>query len=385
MTNPSHKAKGRKLRLVGASVLVLAVAVAVSGIASRAHNKTELAHQTTDLAIPTVAVVSPRTGEGVQDMVLPGTIDAYYEASIHARVGGYLKDWRQDIGAHVKAGQLLAEIDAPELDQELVRARADYATAQANAALAALTARRWQALQGTESVSQQSIDEHSAEAEAKKAAAFAAKANLDRLQALIGFKRIVAPFAAVVTARKTDIGDLITPASGQELFSVADTHEMRIYVHVPQAMSAMLTPGMTVLVRLPQYPHRDFKAHLDTTSNAVDRASRSLLVELLAPNADGLLWPGTYGEVHFRLPADKNVLQVPSSALLFRRHGTELAVVDAHDRIHLKPVELGRDFGTIIEIRSGLSASDRVVDNPSDSIAEGDQVRVAAAKQDGRS
>jgi RND family efflux transporter MFP subunit len=368
--------------------MVIAVAIAANGIIGRTQSKATLAQWTTAQAIPSVKVIRPLAGTGNQELVLPGNIEAFYEAPIYARVSGYVKMWYQDIGAKVKAGQLLAEIDTPDLDQQLNQARADLGTAQATASLAEIGARRWQALQNSESVSQQAVDEHTGDAAAKKANVAAAQANVQRLMAMENFKRITAPFDGVVTARKTDIGALINAGSGAgpELFSVADLHQMRVYVKVPQAQAALLKPGMTAKLKLPQYPDRLFDATLTASANAVAKDSRSLLVQLLADNPGGMLWSGTFAEVHFQLPANPDILHVPTSAVLFRQNGAELAVVGPDGRIILKPVDLGRDLGTTVEVRSGITATDQVVDGPSDSIDNGDQVKIAdaAVAQGGR-
>lgn len=372
----------RHLKLVGFVALAVAGAIAANGIIGRSHSEAHLAEWTKEQAIPSVTVITPKSGTGGMELVLPGDVEAYIEAPIYARVSGYVKAWYQDIGAHVKSGQLLADIDTPDLDQQLAQAQADLGTAKANAALADIGARRWQALQSTDSVSQQSVDERTGEAAAKKANVEAAQANVRRLTALQNFKRLTAPFDGVVTVRKTDIGALINAGSGTgpELFKVADIHRMRVYVRIPQAQAAGLQAGMKAKLKLPQYPDRRFDAVLTTTANAVSKDSRSLLVELQVDNVDGLLWPGTYAEVHFQLPDDPTILHVPTSALLFRKEGMELATVGEDGKIVLKPVELGRDLGTEVEIRSGILATDKVVESPSDSVASGDVVKIDDGK-----
>jgi len=312
---------------------------------------------------------------------LPGQVEANYEAPIHARVSGYLKMWYEDIGAHVKAGQLLAEIDTPDLDQQLLQAKASLASAKADAELAELTAKRWKASIVANAVSQQTIDEKVGDATARQAQADAAAANVQRLNVLESFKRVVAPFDGIVTARKTDIGALINASgeSGPELFSVADLHKIRVYVRVPQAFSSMLTPGMTAVLKLPQFPDQPFEAKLDTTSNAIDHDSRTVLAEFLMDNPNGKLWPGTYAETHLQLPANPTMLHVPTSALLFRQDGMMVAAVGKGDKVELRSVTLGRDLGTQVEVLSGVAAADRIIDIPPDSIATGDKVRVQTA------
>jgi RND family efflux transporter MFP subunit len=358
-----------------------ATALGVSGVLTRQHDEARLAQWTQAQAIPTVDVVTPKRGVKDQELVLPGDVEAFYEAPIYARVPGYLKMWYQDIGARVKAGQLLALIDTPDLDQQLEQEKHDLASAQANANLADLTAKRWEALLKTQAVSQQTADEKTGDAVAKKAMVAASQANVDRLLALEEFKRITAPFDGIVTARKTDIGDLINVGSdsGVELFKVADIHKMRIYVRVPQAYAGQLHPGLVADLRLSQFPNETFTARLTTTSNAITKESRTVLVELMADNSDGKLWPGTFAEVHFKLPPEAGVYRVPTSALVFRENGLELATVGPGNKVVMKPITAGRDLGTEIEVRSGLAPTDRVIDSPPDSLSAGDVVKVAAA------
>jgi RND family efflux transporter MFP subunit len=367
----------RRLRRIGLIAAIAAAALAATGIGSRMLGEARLAARTEEEAIPTVAIITPGRGLKDQELVLPGDIQAWFEAPIHARVGGYLKQWYQDIGAHVKSGQLLAEIDTPDLDQQLAQAEADLAAAQAKLDLADLTSKRWRALLKTDSVSQQETDERAGDAEAKKADVNAARANVDRLMALEAFKRIVAPFDGIVTARDTDVGALINAGggAGPELFKVADVHKMRIYVRAPQAMSGAIVTGDIADVRLPQNPDADFKAVVVTSSRAINQASRTLLIELQADNPDGALQPGAYAEVHFRLANSPNAMTLPSTATLFREHGLEVATVGAGDRVVLKPIRVARDLGAQLIIASGLDPTDRVIDSPPDSLAEGDPVR----------
>ncbi len=377
---PSSKGKQpamRRLRRIGLIAAIAAAALAATGIGSRMLGEARLAARTEEEAIPTVAIITPGRGLKDQELVLPGDIQAWFEAPIHARVGGYLKQWYQDIGAHVKSGQLLAEIDTPDLDQQLAQAEADLAAAQAKLDLADLTSKRWRALLKTDSVSQQETDERAGDAEAKKADVNAARANVDRLMALEAFKRIVAPFDGIVTARDTDVGALINAGggAGPELFKVADVHKMRIYVRAPQAMSGAIVTGDIADVRLPQNPDADFKAVVVTSSRAINQASRTLLIELQADNPDGALQPGAYAEVHFRLANSPNAMTLPSTATLFREHGLEVATVGAGDRVVLKPIRVARDLGAQLIIASGLDPTDRVIDSPPDSLAEGDPVR----------
>jgi RND family efflux transporter MFP subunit len=370
-----------RIWLLGTIVLIAAITAAVLGIMSRRQSQAELQVRTDAAAVPLVRVIVPTRGPVSSELVLPGDVEAYFTAPIYARVSGYLKSWHHDIGARVKAGDVLADIDAPELDQQLAQARANLASARANEDLANLTARRWHSLRSSDAVSQQTADEKTGDAAAKHAAVVAAEAEVARLAALENFKRITAPFDGVVTARETDIGALIAAgsSSGPVLFSVADTHAMRIYVRVPQAYAPALSPGLSATLRLPQQTGASHTARLVTTSAAVARESRTILAELQADNADGALLPGTFAEVHIELRSNGDVLRVPSSALIFREHGLELAVLGPHNTALLKPVQAGRDFGAEIEILGGLAPGDQVIESPPDSIATGDAVRLAPA------
>jgi multidrug efflux system membrane fusion protein len=375
------KPKLGQLQLFGISAAVVAVAIVVGGFVLRHRDYSELRQWTEAQAIPTVDVIRPTTIDLDPELVLPGDVEAFYEAPIYARVPGYVKQWYEDIGAHVKAGQVLAEIDTPDLDQQLAQSQADLATAQANERLAKITAERWQSLLKRDAVARQDADEKEGDWQAKRALVAAAAANVGRLQAEESFKRIVAPFDGVLSARNTDVGALtnVGSNSGPPLFSVADIHQMRIYIRVPQYSSADLVAGMDAELHLPQYPNEIFAAKLVTTSNQIAKESRTLLVELHADNKDGKLSPGTYAEVHIKIPGNPTVLRIPTSALVFREHGLEVAVIGPDDKVALKPVRVARDFGTEIEVTSGLSPSDQVIDSPPDSLSAGDVVRVTNA------
>ena len=376
----SPRGRPRRLGLIAVVVLLLAASAAAWGIFSRRQSESELAVWTGQQATPTVSVAHPFHDDAPRKLVLPGDVEAFYEASIYARVSGYLAGWSQDIGARVHAGQVLATIDTPDLDQELAQAQADLAAAQAQSTFAELTSKRWHALLASNSVSQQSADEKEGDATARRAEVNAQKAHVDRLRALEGFKRLTAPFDGVVTARNTDVGALITGGSSAAvpLFKVADMHEMRVYVRVPQAYASELKTGMKATLAEPQYAGRTFPATLATTSQSVAAESRTVLVELMAANPDRKLWAGTFAEVRFDVPGDGGVLRVPASALIFRAHGAQLATVDKRNRIVLKDVTIGRNLGTQIEIEEGISAADRVVTTPLDTIEDGDTVNVAS-------
>ncbi len=373
-----------------------AIVIALFGIVQRRSHEEEVKQWTQEQAIPTVAVISPRQGAAVQHLVLPGTVQAWYEAPIYSRVSGYLKNWYFDYGARVKKGDLLAEIDAPDLDAQLAAAEAKFNSAKATVNVreaerefAATTYQRWRdSPKGVVSVQEQEskqADYNSAVARqnAAQAEAAADRGYVDRLQALEGYKRITAPFDGVVTARETDIGALINAGSGTgggngpELFRVADIHAMRVYVQVPQQLTAGIQQGLTATLNLPQHPDTTFKATVATTSNAINESARTLLVELHAANPDGQLQPGAYAQVKFELPSNPHVVRLPTSALIFRENGMEVATIGADDKIEMKPITLGRNLGTEVEVLKGLTLSDRVVNSPPDSLTGGDTVRIA--------
>ncbi len=391
--NPPHEpdeiAKERPPMKVGRALVVLvlvAVGAAVWGVESRRGDETKLAQWTLDRAIPTVAVVTPEHGGGERELVLPGDVDAYYNAIVHAQVSGYVHQWYKDIGAHVKAGDVLATIDTPELDQRLAESREELTKAKANQALAAVTADRWKSLRQSGAVSQQAADEKVADEAAKDAEVAASSANVDRLKALKAFANIVAPFDGVVTQRNIDIGSLVSDSANANsgLFAVADVHEMRVYVEVPQSFAADMHKGMKATLKLPQYPDRSFDATITTTSQAISAKSRSLLVELLAKNDDGALQPGAFAEVRLQIPEAADALKLPASAMIFRGQSVEVATVGANNRVVMKKVEIARDLGDEVAIASGLSAGDRVIASPSDSIDEGDEVRILSPAGEGR-
>ena len=370
----------RRLKLMGGIALAAALAVVGVGAIARVQAADQVKAWTAAQAVPTVSVIQPSGQAGAQSLILPATVEAFNNAPIYARVSGYVKAWHEDIGAHVRAGQVLAEIDTPELDQQLAQARANLASADAARQLAQTTAARWTKLLAQDAVSKQEQEEKAGDLLAKTAAVKASQAQVDQLMAEQSFKRLVAPFDGVVTARKTDIGALINAgaggASAGELFNVADVRKLRIYVRVPQSYSAAIKPGMTAEISVPEYPGRKFAATLVGSAGAVNDQSGTVLVQLLADNGAGELKPGDYAQAIFSLAPQRGVVTMPASALVFRRSGVQVATVGADSRIVMKPVDIARDLGVSVEIASGIAPQDRVVNNPPDSLANGELVRV---------
>ena len=369
----------RRYLWVAIAVVVL---LAIWGILSRLIARSALAHDAHEAAIPTVITAKPHQGPAADALVLPGSVQAYYEAPIYARTSGYLKAWHTDIGTAVKKGQLLAEIEAPEVDQQLRQAEADLGTARANYELARSTNERWQGLLATESVSQQDADQRAGDAAAKTAAQMSAAANVARLREMEGFKRVVAPFAGVVTQRNTDVGALINAgqAPGSALFRVADTHRLRIYVQVPQAYAAQVRTGMSASLEFTDHPGQHYSAAVASTAHALDAVSRTLQVELQIDNASGELLPGAYVQVTFALPPSSGTLRVPVNAVIFRGKTPQVATVDEAQRVRLRDIAEGRDFGTEIEVLAGIGPDDTLIVNPPDSIATGQPVRIQPAQ-----
>ncbi len=368
----------RQLRLLGFAAAIIGAVVVVAGLADRYFVNRAVAHWTADQLTPTVSVIHPSGGAGSNTLLLPGTLQAFYSAPIYARVSGYLRIWNSDIGTKVKKDAVLGVIETPELDQQIAQAKADLANAQAARNISATTAKRWTSLLALDAVSKQEAEEKTSDFEAKTALTTAAKANLDRLMALKSFAKIVAPFDGVVTNRSVDVGALINEGaqSSSPLFTVADIHQIRVYVSVPQNYSAEIRPGVKATLSLPEYPGREFSATLATTADAISQQSNALLVEFLADNSDGALKPGGYAQVAIHLTPSSNVVSVPASALIFDEHGLHVATVLADSRVLMKPVKIDRDLGTEVDISSGLNPHDRVVDNPPDSLADGDHVKV---------
>jgi RND family efflux transporter MFP subunit len=374
----ARQAAEKILRQRSRVILALVILIALIGIGIRLVSRATLSRETADSALPVVVTMHPDTDAASEDLVLPGNVQAYNQASIFARVSGYLKSWDTDIGTPVKQGQRLGEIDAPEVDQQLKQAQADLATAEANYKLALSTNVRWQKLLATDSVSKQDADEKAGDAAAKKALVDSATANVARLHDLESFKTVVAPFDGIVTARNTDIGNLINAGAGAELFRVADTSKLRIYVQVPQAYAATTRPGLKAALHFAEHPGTSYDAEIMRTANALDPATRTLQVELQMDNAAGELFPGAYAEVHFAIPGSAGRLKLPVTALMFRGQGLQVAVVEGNNHVALRDIVPGRDFGNVIEVLSGISATDAVVVDPPDSLTDGAEVRVVA-------
>ncbi len=384
---PTHEVPPRRR---GRSPIVLAIIVFVIiglvtwGVVGRLNAVASLHDVAREDAVPDVQLIAPASGPKSRSLSLPGTIKAWYSAPIYAQVSGYVRMWNKDYGATVKAGDLLATIDAPGLDEQFETAKANLAVAQAKYKLATVTSKRWKALSGTQAVSQQEVDVQAANAESELAQVQAAVHELARYHALEGFKRVVAPFDGVVTARNTDVGAYVNAAGGDasarggssELFSVADIHKMRVFVSVPQEYSAMLKPGLTATLTLPQFPNQQFKATFETTANAFDAQTRTVVTELTVANANHAIWPGTYTNVIFSTNSNPDVLIIPEQALMFRAEGMQVALVKPDGRIHLQDVKLGLNLGQTVQILGGLTKTDRLIDNPSAGLLEGERVNV---------
>jgi len=366
----------------------LLAALVVGGILPRVRARAALRTETNQMAIPAVTVVKPKASAPGQELVLPANVQAFMDSPIYARTNGYLKHWYADIGARVKKGQLLAEIDTPEVDQQLSQARADLATAEANLKLSQITAERYQGLLKTESVSQQDSDNATGDYAAKKAVVDSALANVKRLQELQSFEKVYAPFDGVITARNTDVGYLIDSGSSggskAELFHIASPNRLRVYVNVPQVYSPVAKPGLKADLVLQEYPGRRFPGTLVRTADAIDRSTRTLLVEIDVNNPTGELLSGAYAEVHIKLPGSVSSFIIPVNTMLFRSEG--LRVVEVKNGVaDLIPITLGRDYGNDVEVLSGLTGDEQIIVNPSDSILSGQRVRIAQPNTAGES
>ncbi|HEY4031192.1 MAG TPA: efflux RND transporter periplasmic adaptor subunit [Caulobacteraceae bacterium] len=374
----------KHLRLIGLIALAVAVLLVAVGLIGRATAGAKLKTWTNEQSTPTVALARV-TGAANGVLTLPGQVEAFNAAAVNARVSGYLKTWSVDIGDRVKAGQTLAVLDAPELSQQLEQAKADLVTAQANARLAESTNQRWQQLLKDEAASKQDAEEKTGDYESKTALVAAAKANVGRLAETYGFTRITAPFDGVVTARNAQLGQLVNTggAGAPPLFSVADDSKLRIFVQVPQAYIAQIHVGEMVQLTVPELPGHIFQAALVRTSDAVDRASGTLNAELQIDNKDHVLKPGEYATARFAIAATAQSVTIPASAIMFRDQGPTVGVIGPDGHVSLRKVTIARDLGTAIEIGSGLTMTDQVVDNPTDTLTDGQQVRIAAPQAPG--
>lgn len=373
----------KALLFVVVVLLVLAVA-AVAAVVSRMHDSRVLADETAQDSIPTVAVVNPIAEKPDEQLVLPGTLQAYIDSPIYARTNGYLLRWYHDIGSHVRQGELLADIDTPEVDEQLLQAKAARQQVVAAMNLAKINADRYQSLRKTDSVSQEEADTQTSGYEQAQANLAAADANVKRLQDLEGFKHVYAPFDGVITRRNVDPGALINAGSSgtsgpRELFDIARTDPLRVYVSVPQAYAPAIHQGVEAVITLQEFPGEKFHASVARTADAIDTATRTLLTEVDVPNKDGRLLPGSFGEVHFNPKIDGEKVTIPINAMLFRKEGTQVAVVGSDGKVELRHITIGRDYGTTLEIVDGVTENDRIIVNPSDSIEQGQKVNVAAA------
>ena len=373
----------RRMLIMFAVPVMVVVALVVYGIAGRERAIGALARVANAEATLPVEIISPQPGPSTRALVLPGTVHAWYEAPIFAQVSGYVQSWTKDYGADVKAGELLATIATPSLDAEYAAAKANQHVAEANYRLAVTTAERWQALAGTVAVSKQEVDVQVAGAAARKAELEAATQNVARYAALEAFKHVVAPFDGVVTARLTDVGSYVNAAGGDlsfrgsstQLFTVADVHELRVFVAVPQDYADQLGAGLKATLHLPSQPGNIIEAKLLTTARAFSANTRTAVTELTVDNTKHALWPGTYVDVEFRVPSDPAVLTMPEGALIFRAAGTQVAIVDSQNRVHLRNVTLGQNLGEIVQVTSGLIAGDRLVNSPPAGLLEGQTVQ----------
>lgn len=373
-----------RLRLAITIGLGLAVAAVVIGLSLRSVESRSLIKWTDAQLVPTVQTIEANTSSGSQSMTLPGHLDAWISAPIHARVGGYLKSWNADIGDKVKAGDILGVIDTPELDQQYEQAKAELVRAQANVRLAETTAKRWQNLLQSRSVSKQEADEKAGEAESARANVLAAKADVDRIAALESFKRITAPFNGTVTTRHTDIGDLISANNdnGPPLFTVADTSKMRLYAEVPQGYASSIKSGMQVQLTVLGHGGETVTGTLIGNSSAINQSSGTLLAQFRVDNPRNDLLPGDFAEVHLPLTGDPHTVTVPATTLLFRAAGPQIAVIGKDHRVVLRDVHIAMDLGDRLQIDHGLLPGDRIIDHPSDSLMQGDQVQEATRTQE---
>jgi RND family efflux transporter MFP subunit len=387
MSHETSRPSRRKLTIAGLVLLAIALLVVVVGVVARRSQAARLNEQANAQVTRSVVVISPAAAGASGALELPARIEAWSRAPIYARVSGYLKGWKADIGTPVKAGQLLAEIETPELDQQLLQAQAELATAKANAELSANTAKRWQDLLASGMVAKQAVDEKAGDLTAKQAAVRASAANVERNMALKKFARIVAPFDGVVTARNTDVGALIGVggAPGTELFVVSDTRKLRVYTSVPQNLVSLLRPGAPAQVTVPEHAGKRYAAEVSSMSSAINTASGSMLVQLSVDNSDGELLPGGFANVSFAIVRAAGTLSVPPSAMIFNKSGLYVATVGPDEKVLLKAVTVLRDLGTVIELGSGLLPTDRVIESPPDGVENGDTVVIAGVATKGTS
>jgi RND family efflux transporter MFP subunit len=374
----------RGLAIAGVAGLLVVVLVVASGLWNRNASEAKLKEWTDTQSVPVVSVVLPANSANQSSLDLPGRLEAYTRAPIYARVGGFLKAWYVDIGAPVKAGQLLAEIEAPDLDQQLLQAKAALASAQAAEALATVTAGRWQQLGGANTVSRQTVDEKTGDLTVKQALTRAAQAAVDRLEVLFAFKRLTAPFDGIVTARNTDVGALIGAESsaGLALFVISDVSKLRLTVSIPQNYVPAVKINTKVQITVPEYPGKVYTGVVDASARSVDAQSGTTRMQIVVDNTSGELMPGAFANTRIELPVNLQALSIPAGALIFDQKGMRVATVDAHGKVVLKPVTIARDLGQVVEIATGLAATDRVIDSPPDGLSDGDPVRVVTpAKQ----
>ena len=378
---PPQVVSRRGLIIAGLSLLGVTAVIVVMGITTRKMADAKLREWTENQAVPVVAVALPDTRGKRTTFELPGRLEAYTQAQIYARVSGYVKEWKVDIGTPVKAGDLLAEIDAPDLDQQIMQAQADLGSAKANSALSEMTLTRGQSLITSRAISQQDLDQRSADSSNKQGLVRSAQANLDRLRVLERYKRLVAPFDGLVTARTTDVGALINAGSGggPAMFAVSQIDKLRAYVNVPQNYVPSIRVGTKAQISVPEHPGKTFPGTVEASAQSVDAASGTTRMQLVVDNAANQLMTGAFATVTFELPHPETAVNVPASALIFNRSGPQVAIVDRENRIILKPITISRDLGSEVEIASGVVADDRVVINPPDGVVTGDQVRVAGA------
>jgi RND family efflux transporter MFP subunit len=376
----STKPTNKRPVVIGAAALIAACAVVAGGLATRHSQAEQLKQSAAERSIPTVSLVEQKDVPGAP-LDLPARIDAWSRAPIYARVSGYLKNWNVDIGARVKAGQVLAVIDTPDLDQDLAAAKANLTVARANLALAESTAKRWESLVGQNAVSKQDADTKQGDYLSKRATVQALQASVDREEALKRYTRLSAPFDGVVTERNVDVGALVNVggAAGSQLFVVSDLHRLRVYVNVPQRQVALIKPGSVATVSVPEHPDKTYEAKVTAQAQAINTGSGAMQVQLVVDNPSGELLPGAFANVRFDLPLDTAAVTVPPGALIVGKNGVQIATLDASNRAHIRKVSIARDLGNVVQLAGGVSRADRIIDSPPDGLAEGDTVRVAQA------